>query len=464
MAGSQKLIDEIASTLAAWVKAYNIPAVASAFGLATGDEGEAYRSKRMYVEKRLIGWSRDCLLELAKKIEEVYPSDSLQAAIEEIDPTQPYRISAITRQHLLARLDDLPPVGGKLGIVEFMERLWSIKSMRASGFDPRCATAYDEICQHMVRNHDYSFRQLLELLQLTDMSNRKLVQVLEQAVHPLVRADAEQQQFVEALNTHLKPDGLALVACEQISGHCIYRVLPLVGGVSGRAKNLIFASNGPKPEIVLSDAINNDIQIVKHEQHCLVYDVPLAADGLLWKHLIAWWRQRQGLPEDGDAERHLYRRLRESLASDAERLVFRTYFKEYRSRLGAQLPALVPQVYLHYDPYTMAQLRGHRRLPRQRMDFLLLLSPFERIVIEVDGKHHYSDGDLASASRYAELVRSDRDLRLLGYEVYRFGGAELIVDSGEQTVRRFFDALFHRRGVRSASSTPSASDDAEAPT
>ena len=65
-----------------------------------------------------------------------------------------------------------------------------------------------------------------------------------------------------------------------------------MGGVSGTAKNLIFASNGPKPEIVLADAINNDIKIVKHEERCLVYDLPLTKDGLLWKHLIGWWAER----------------------------------------------------------------------------------------------------------------------------------------------------------------------------
>jgi very-short-patch-repair endonuclease len=253
---------------------------------------------------------------------------------------------------------------------------------------------------------------------------------------------------VDAFNQHLKLDGLALIASDQISGFPVFRVVQSVDGVTGTAKNLIFASNGPEPEIVLTDAINNDIRIVRHEEHCLVYDLPLTKDGLLWRHLVCWWAGRSGLEVNEDTERGLYRRLAESLSSPAEKLLFRTYFKVFRSECEDRLPALIPQVYLHCDPYTIAQLQGERRLPRQRMDFLLLFSPFERIVIEVDGKHHYSDGDRSSPSKYADMVQADRDLRLLGYEVYRFGGGELSEESGESAVTVFFSRLFQKHRIR----------------
>ena len=47
------------------------------------------------------------------------------------------------------------------------------------------------------------------------------------------------------------------------------------------------------------------------------------------------------------------------------------------------------------------------------------------MVIEVDGVEHYSEHDKPPPRRYAEMVRADRALRLAGYEMYRFGGAEL---------------------------------------
>ncbi|MBI5738840.1 MAG: hypothetical protein HY997_23510 [Mycolicibacterium neoaurum] len=43
-------------------------------------------------------------------------------------------------------------------------------------------------------------------------------------------------------------------------------------GVAGTPKNLIFAAAGPKPDLVLVDAVNNDIQIVRNAEHCLIYD------------------------------------------------------------------------------------------------------------------------------------------------------------------------------------------------
>jgi hypothetical protein len=47
--------------------------------------------------------------------------------------------------------------------------------------------------------------------------------------------------------------------------------------VSGRPKNLIFTSRGPKPKIGFVDAINNDIIILSGEDSCLVYDRPISS-------------------------------------------------------------------------------------------------------------------------------------------------------------------------------------------
>lgn len=459
MAGLEELIEQIACTLSAAVKAYNIPKVASSLGMESGEESEAYASKRSYILKRVAGWSKVQLVELAKAVQETYPNESLQRLIEEFDARQPYRISSITRQHLFSSIDSLPPVQGKISVVEFMERLWPLKTMYASGFDSRCLTAHDEVCQHMVLNDDYSFQQMLEHLGLLGMSNRKLVELLELSVHPLVRTDSDQRTFVEALNAHLRHDGLSLVACDQLSGYPIFRISANTSGVQGTAKNLIFASTGPKPEIVLSDAINNDVLLVRNEEYCLVYDRPLTKDGLLWSELVAWWAERNSLDISDVTERKLYSRLTQSLASAPEKLLFRTFFRAFRSLLGHRLPALVPQVYLHYDPYTLAQLDQRRRLPRQRMDFLLLLSSFERIVIEVDGQQHYSDAGNSSPQKYAEMVSADRQLRLLGYDVYRFGGAELSGNEGESIVVKFFTSLLRKHGVQQDAPTPKADGD-----
>jgi hypothetical protein len=155
--------------------------------------------------------------------------------------------------------------------------------------------------------------------------------------------------------------------------------------VVGQVKNIIFAANGPKPELVLTDAVQNTIDIVENAQYCLVYDKPITGKGLLWHDLVLWWQDKSGYI-NGHAEESLSLRLKDSLDSVVEKLLFDTYYDEIRATLGDQLPALIPQVYLHYDPKTVKQLQGKRRIPRERLDFLILFSNRNRVILEVDGK------------------------------------------------------------------------------
>ncbi len=225
-------------------------------------------------------------------------------------------------------------------------------------------------------------------------------------------------------------------------------IAPAYRGVDGALKNIIFASTGRKPRIVLRDALNNVIEVVQGAEHCLFYDRPLADSGLSWNELIQWWRATTGGMEgktDTELARHLYGRLAASLASEPERLLFRTYCERYGKDVNR--PALLPQVYLHYDPQTLRERDGRPGpLKRERMDFLLLQPSNVRIVLEVDGKQHYADGDTASPARYSEMVTEDRALRLKGYEVFRFGGSELGAPNAAEKLRRFFDGLERRYG------------------
>lgn len=216
-------------------------------------------------------------------------------------------------------------------------------------------------------------------------------------------------------------------------------------GVDGELKNVIFAADGPKPRIILSDALNNTVDIVEGADRCLVYDRPLPSAGLTWRELVSWWAALRSITDDRAAATSLYRRLARSLASPPERLLFKTYCERYTNT--DDVPALIPQVYLHYSPYTARELAAMQgaELPRQRMDFLLLPTERTRVVIEVDGKQHYANDDgTASSSRYAEMVHEDRKIRLSGYEVFRFGGRELAGAAGEHVVREFFEQLLER--------------------
>jgi very-short-patch-repair endonuclease len=217
----------------------------------------------------------------------------------------------------------------------------------------------------------------------------------------------------------------------------------------GNIKNLIFAANGPKPEMVLEDAIKNNIRIVKNAEYCLVYEEPILQHGLRWYELRNWWAKRIGMQglQTREIADDLYKRLKSSLInSNPEELLMHTYFVNFYAQLGEDLPALIPQVYFHYDPYTLKQLNNRRRIPRQRMDFLLLLPRNIRIVLEIDGKHHYSiQNDKADPVRYAEMVQEDRKLKMAGYEVYRFGGQEFVESrQSKEMIQNFFSELFSR--------------------
>lgn len=437
-----ELIGLIADTLHS-VKAYDLPAECERLGLAAGTGNEAHSSKRIYVRSRLQGLDNDQLLQLARQVEQDHVSFSLNEFLRLLDESHDGQaVTELTRRSILKALNEVD-LFGDLPLVEQLTKLWPLTEMRGTGFD---GSLEESVIRHCSTNDDWSNAELLEVVGALNCSRTLFFKLLEAVVSPNARRDKEQTQLVATLNTFLKADGYHLRPSGSVSGHTAFSVARISGGVSGAPKNLIFASSGPKPEIVIQDAINNDIRIVRNEEHCLVYDRPIQSSGLTKEEMLSWWKDQQGIQDDAEARRSLSQRLMTSLASDGERNVFSVYYRAFKD-LGDKLPALIPQVYLHYDPYTLAQLGGVGRLSRQRMDFLLLFSDAGRVVVEVDGSQHFAEDGKPSLARYADTVAADRDLRLAGYEVYRFGANELTGHGSAERIEGFFRRLLRKHGV-----------------
>ncbi len=394
-------------------------------------------SKRNRARTGLEGKTERELGEIARKLGAHFNDFRLEetglAVLERASP----RLTQITRRDVAKCFGD--DLSGEQDVVALVGGLFPL-GLVGSGFFASRSLA-DEIEQHMARNPgDWSVEYLFEQIGALTCSRDRFARLIEAALHPLGRRGPGQAELAASLNEVLRRDGYELKVDGEESGYPLYRLSLIARGVAGAPKNLIFASNGPKPEIGFSDAINNDIVILSNAGSCLVYDRPIRRDGLLWSELVKWWRDQD--PSAEEPARALGERLHASLASEAERNFFNCYFKLYRHRLGDELPALVPQVYLHYDPAVVKLLRNRAGLRRQRMDFLLLLPGNQRVVIEVDGSQHFSANGKPSLQNYAEMVSADRDLRLAGYEIYRFGSNELVGVSATAVIEGFFDRLW----------------------
>ena len=263
-------------------------------------------------------------------------------------------------------------------------------------------------------------------------------------------SEPAQRKFIEIVNDTLKACGVHIVVGAGEDAFLTASLAYVGSGKQSAPKNLIFAST-KKPDLRLGNALDNDIQVMSDPTDVLIYDRLIGSSGLLWRELQAWYAQTHHIKEN-QAKKSLYRRLEECLpkSSPPQALAFSSFFKAFSTAIP-DLPVLLPEVWFHWDPQTVSR-RGKDALLRSRMDFLLLLPGGVRVVIEIDGKQHYSDHNGRSSPRlYAQMMAADRALRLVGYEVYRFGASELLEPNAEEMLIGFYRSLFERYSLLPAS-------------
>lgn len=333
-------------------------------------------------------------------------------------------------------------------------------------------TELSEIARHMDRFDDWPESFLLDsIIDYINLSDEQFCFFLEQYVNPNIhrfRWNAEEEcreyidnsELVALINRYIEHDYFKLVICDSIGDKNFYKCISTRAGVRGQVKNIIFAAKY-KPEIVFDDALNNDIRITKNEHQCLIYNRTIPSGGLMWDELVSWYAEENNL-QNQNPEKAFIMRLSDCLDTSFKSLgakagpetwMLQAYY-ELKKELNRDLPALIPQVYLYYDPQTLKQ-RGYKLFEHQKMDFLMIFSHKERVVIEIDGKQHYAEGNTASPKLYADMMRAHREMSLFGYDVYRFGGYEFIgADSDEnvksqilKNLKSFFYNLFCKYGI-----------------
>ncbi|MEU6463109.1 hypothetical protein [Streptomyces sp. NPDC046976] len=415
------------------------------------DEG----SKRERIERSFAQVPDSDLLQLTERWLQTQSFDAstrnqLQDAVWA--ETSPPEIPMRTRRELARAINTTALVQHAARFMAMLDRFWILDDdpLAAWSFTPSTTSLRARIEQHLIRNSDWSAEDLFEALGAFEAGDARSARFLEATVAADVLLDeTAQRHLADTINEHLRTAGIELRETGIDGGYPRFTLVPTQMARTRRPKNVIFASP-TKPDIRFLSVVDNDIELVSGD--ALVYDRIVTDDGIRWRDLQTWWQETQQISDDTEAKNTLYARLRSSLPANSpgQRNLFDCYHRVLKT-VVYDMPALLPEVWLRWDPKTVKE-RGIQALLRFRMDFLLLLPHGQRIVLEVDGSQHYSrdHGRTPDTVKYAEMVAGDRDLRLRGYEVYRFGHDELRERASAHTLlSRFLPELFQCYGVNS---------------
>ncbi len=330
-------------------KSYELDGVLKGYGIFPDETLEPNSSKKVYARSGLIKMTEEEIIELLKRIAREAESISFNKQMEEYFGDSIFEFTYITRRKLAEYLDMCANFEGKMKLDELLHGIWDMNETCTRDknlfiFDRMTLGEY--LIKHVVINDDISYKDmLLDILQIKYISDSSIIKFLEKMVNPEVRTGEEQIQYVKGINEIIGADGFELVVSGKISNEPIYKVYKRQVA-NNNMKNLIIAPLGKKADIVIDDAIANDIKIVGNTDNCLLYNFEPNADGVLWSTLVKWWGSTHA---SENVQRDLFMRLLSSLDSKPEKDFFTKYYTIYKDR--NEYPALIPQVYLHYDPH-----------------------------------------------------------------------------------------------------------------
>lgn len=270
-------------------------------------------------------------------------------------------MNRISRDARKLILDDLVLIGCCAGgqyVAEFSKRVCPGIEDQTYQQGARTVPVINDIARHMDSFDDWEFNYLFDtVLDLLNVPDEKFIYFCEQYVNPIFRRcrlnQNEEwvdisQECIDAINQGLSDVGMSLQPIGQVAGRIKYKVLPTNQGAQEPIKNIIFAAKY-KPDIVLDDALANDIKVV-NANGALIYDQGIPANGISWEALANWYE----LLDLDNTEKQMAYLFYDCLDSDPERLFYKAYIL-YLKAHGKHIPALIPQVYMYYDPKTKAQ-------------------------------------------------------------------------------------------------------------
>lgn len=392
-----------------------------------------------------IKWE-DCLkfcLEMSRKMPEPVLYNKVMFFYDEDIPA----ISIDSRKEIIANLPD--EFCGSNSKIKFLRKYFFISRYRDYTNKSSNPSKFEQLVEIVDKTNAWSLDELFEYIGAYTCATLTFRGVILGILDPNFRTEEENTKLVAIFNNILAKDCCSLVPNKEKSKYRTrYKFVEVRQTTSKVPQRLIFGAKGVKPNFGITDVIDGDINLVANDGDALIYDQRIE-DSLNWSELLEWWEDY-----NLDSKISLKKRLIESLDSEPEVLFFKAYFQNFYSQLDKNLPALIPQVYVAYDPISAKDLPNGKTRIRQRIDFLMILPNLKRVIIEIDGKQHYAKEDgRADTKRYADMVRVDRELRLRGYEVYRFGGAEFYNDQNTpeenaiSVVKDFFTAMFKQHEI-----------------
>ena len=204
--------------------ANDVPALCTAVGLAAGDTEESFRGKQKYAERRLLDCSASELTEVARKLLERKDSYAVNEAKSKIEEYGTSTISELTRRRIVGIFIDRP-ITTELEYMEFLSRVWPLNDMPSVFVNAQSTqTFHDDLYQAIVRNDDWTNREILEAAGILHCSQRQFFHFLEEVTSPMTQTADGQEWLANAINEHIRHDGFRLVIVRRMSGSPVYQV------------------------------------------------------------------------------------------------------------------------------------------------------------------------------------------------------------------------------------------------